>query len=64
MRLTALSDPAGVPDVETLTAGMRKELSSASGLTDDIYGEPPRAQNTPVCTDTGPLDLDPQAAHN
>ena len=39
-------------------------LSSASGLTDDIDDEPPRAQNTPICTGTWPLDLDPQAARN
>ena len=43
---------------------MRQELSSASGLTGDIDSEPPRAQNTPVCTGTWPLDLDPQAARN
>jgi len=36
---------------------MRKELSSGSGLSDDIDGEPPRAQNTPVCTGTWPLIL-------
>jgi hypothetical protein len=47
-----------------LTVGMRKEPSSASGLTDDSDGELPRAQNTLVCTGTWPLDLDPQAAHH
>jgi hypothetical protein len=26
----------------------------------DIDGEPPRAQNTPICTATWPLDLDPK----
>jgi hypothetical protein len=31
LRLTALSDPLQVPDVEMLTAAMRQELSSASG---------------------------------
>jgi hypothetical protein len=45
-----LSDPAQVPDAEMLTAAMRQELSSTSGPTGDIDGEPPRAQNTPVCT--------------
>ena len=39
-------------------------LGLPSGPTDDIDGEPPRAQNTPVCTGTCPLDLDPQAARN
>jgi hypothetical protein len=34
------------------TVAMRQELSSASGLTGDIDGEPPRAQNIPVCTGT------------
>jgi hypothetical protein len=47
-----------------LTAAMRQELSSAYGPTGDIDREPPRAQNTPVCTGTWPLDLDPQAARN
>jgi len=55
---------AQVPDVEMLTAAMRQEQSSASGLTGDIDGEPPRAQNTPICTGTWLLDLDPQAARN
>jgi hypothetical protein len=41
---------------------MRQELPSRP--TDDIDGEPPRAQNTPICTATWPLDLDPQAARN
>jgi hypothetical protein len=59
-----LSDPAQVPDAEMLTAAMRQELSSASGPIGDIDGEPPRAQNTPVCASTWPLDLDPQAARN
>ena len=39
---------------------MRQELPS--GPTDDIDGEPSRAQNTPVCMSTWPLDLDSQAA--
>ena len=43
-----------------LTVGMRKEPSSASGLTDDIDGEPPRAQNTLVCTGTWHLTLIPK----
>jgi hypothetical protein len=64
LRLTAPSDPLQVPDVEMLTAAMRQELSSASGLTGDIDSEPPHAQNTPVGTSTWPLDLDPQAAPN
>ena len=64
LRLTVLSGPAQVPDAEMLTAAMRQEPSSASGPTGDIDGEPPRAQNTPVCTGTWPLDLDPQAARN
>jgi hypothetical protein len=51
-RLTVLSDPAPVPDVEMVTAAMRHEPSSASRQTGDIDGEPPRAQNTPVCTGT------------
>jgi hypothetical protein len=50
---------AQVPDVELLTAAMRQELPS--GPTDDIDGEPPRVQNTPICTGTWPLNLDPQA---
>jgi hypothetical protein len=50
LRLTVLSDPAQVPDAEMLTAAMRQELSSTSGPAGDIDGEPPRAQNTPVCT--------------
>ena len=49
---------AQVPDAELLTAAMRQELPS--GPTDDIDGEPPRAQNTPICTGTWPLDLDPK----
>jgi hypothetical protein len=57
-----LSDSAQEPDAEMLTAAMRQELSSASGPTGDIDGEPPREQNTPVCTGTWPLDHDPQAA--
>src|ERR1019366_2168230 len=64
LRLTVLSDPAQVPDAEMLTAAMRQELSSASGPIGDIDGEPPRAQNPPVCASTWPLDLDPQAARN
>jgi hypothetical protein len=53
---------AQVPNAELLTATMRQELPS--GPTDDIDGEPPRAQNTPICTGTWRLDLDPQAARN
>src|SRR6516165_3128159 len=49
-----------VPDAELLTAAMRQERPS--GPTDDIDGEPSRAQNTPIGTGTWPLDLDPQAA--
>jgi hypothetical protein len=64
LRPTVLPGPAQVPDVEMLTAATRQEPSSASGLTGDIDTEPPRAQNTPVCTRTWPLDLDPQAARN
>jgi hypothetical protein len=45
-----------------LTAAVRQERSSRP--TDDIDGEPPRAQNTPICTATWPPDLDPQAARN
>jgi len=40
---------AQIPDVGMLTA-MRQELPS--GPTDDIDGEPPRAQNTPICIAT------------
>ena len=53
---------AQVPDAELLTAAMRQELPS--GPTDDIDGQPPHAQNTPICTATWPLNLDPQAARN
>jgi hypothetical protein len=31
LSLTVLSDPAQVPDVETLTAALRQELSSTPG---------------------------------
>ena len=39
-------------------------LGLPSGPADDIDGEPPGARNTPICTGTCPLDLDPQAARN
>jgi hypothetical protein len=35
-----------------------------SGPTDNIDGEPPPAQNTPICIGTWSLDLDSQAARN
>jgi hypothetical protein len=50
LRLTVPSHPAQVPDAKPLTA--------------DIDGEPPLAQNTPICTGTRPLELDPQGARN
>jgi hypothetical protein len=45
--------------VEMLTAAIRQ--GPPIWRADDIDGEPPRVQNTPICTGTWPLDLDPQA---
>jgi hypothetical protein len=53
---------AQIPDVGNADRAMRQELPSRP--TDDIDGQPPRAQNTPICTATWPLNLDPQAARN
>lgn len=44
-----LSDRAQAPDAEMLTTATRQELPSTSGPTGDFDGQPPRAQNTPVC---------------
>jgi hypothetical protein len=49
---------AQVPDAELLTAAIRQELPS--GPTDDIDGEPPRAQNTPSAPVPGHLILIPK----
>jgi hypothetical protein len=48
--------------VEMLTAAIRQ--GPPIGRADDIDGGQPRVQNTPICTGTWPLDLDPQAARD